>query len=116
FKHSPAFHNAREALLREGLDAYLRADYVKSVHVLVPQLEHQLRALLLVLGIPTNKQVRGVSVIMHMKSVTDVLQEERVSRALGENLWRYFDVFLADQRGQNLRNRIADGLVDSADL
>jgi Domain of unknown function (DUF4209) len=89
---------------------------VKAVHVLVPQLEHQLRALLLVLGIPTNKQIRRVTGIMQMKSVNDVSQEERVRAVLGENLSRYFDIFLADQRGQNLRNRIAHGLVDAAEL
>ena len=113
---SPVFQNAREDLLRDGIDAYLGGDYVKAVHVLVPQFEHQLRVLLALLGVPINKPVRGVAGIMQMKNVNDVLQETRVRNALGENLWKYLDVFLADHRGPNLRNRLAHGLIDTAEL
>ena len=72
--------------------------------------------LLVLLGIPINKPVRGVPGIMQMKNVNDVLQETRVRNALGENLWKYLDVFLADHRGPNLRNRFAHGLIDAAEL
>lgn len=115
-RESPVFSNARERLVLEGIEAYLAGDYVKAVHVLVPQFEHQLRNLLLLLGVPTNKQVRGATGIMQMKSMNDMLLDARVQKALGDNLWRYLDVFLADQRGPNLRNRIAHGLVDDAEL
>ena len=43
---SPLFANSDLTLLREGLNAYEKEDFVKTIHVLVPQIEHVLRGFL----------------------------------------------------------------------
>lgn len=109
---SPVFVGAAHGMLREGLVAYEREDFVKAIHVLVPQIERALRSLLLLLGIPPNKPVRGAPGTMQMKNVNDMLADGRVKASLGEDVWRYLQVFLADRRGINLRNLMAHGLLD----
>jgi hypothetical protein len=45
-RESPVFSLEAESLLIEGIEAYLKGDYVKTVHVLIPRVEAALRALL----------------------------------------------------------------------
>jgi Domain of unknown function (DUF4209) len=110
------FDHSRRQLLKDGIDAYLSGDYVKAIHTLIPQIEYALRALLPFLGIPPNKQFRGPRGVMQVKSLNDILQDQRVQSALGEDYHKYLDVFLADPRGHNLRNRVAHGLVGYEEL
>jgi Domain of unknown function (DUF4209) len=108
---SPLFSAAHEELLKEGLLAYEKEDFVKAVHVLVPQFEHIMRQFLGMLGVPTLKTVRGHSGIMDAKSMNDVLSDARVRKVMTEDLWRYLSVLYIDKRGLNLRNDLAHGLV-----
>jgi Domain of unknown function (DUF4209) len=109
---SPVFESCTCEMVESGLDAYEREDFVKAIHVLIPQIERALRNLLILLGIPPNKQVRGAPGTMQMKNVNDILADERVKLSLGEDVWRYLQAFLADKRGINLRNLLAHGLLD----
>jgi len=108
---SPVFAETRRELLHEGLLAYQNGDFVKAIHVLVLQIEHTMRHLLSLLGIPTTKPVPGQPGIMDAKSLNDALIDERVRAALTENLWRYLFVLYVDRRGFNLRNNLAHGLI-----
>ncbi|HLE62304.1 MAG TPA: DUF4209 domain-containing protein [Pyrinomonadaceae bacterium] len=108
---SPVYDESARNMLGEGLIAYLEEDFVKAIHVLIPQTERALRNVLVLLGIPVNKQVRRQPGIMQMKNINDILADVRVRQSLSENLWRYLQVLLADKRGFNLRNRVAHGLV-----
>ncbi|TCK72060.1 DUF4209 domain-containing protein [Acidipila rosea] len=111
-RQSPLFSASRDALLREGLDAYWAGDLVKTIHVLVPQVERILRDLLALLGIPPVKTVPRHSGIQDMKSMNDALGDERLRTALNEDLWRYLYVLYIDRRsGLNLRNDLAHGLA-----
>jgi len=106
------FADARDGLLREGLLAYEREDFVKAIHVLVPQVEHILRNFLVLLDIPPLKTVRNHPGIMDAKSMNDVLGEPRVREVMTENLWRYLEVLYVDKKGGfNLRNDLAHGLL-----
>jgi Domain of unknown function (DUF4209) len=106
------FTESRRELLREGLVAYEREDYVKAIHVLVPQVEQTLRNLLVLLRIPPEKTVKRHPGITDVKSMNDVLGDERVQQVLTENLWRYLAVLYIDRRGGlNLRNDLGPGLV-----
>ena len=109
---SPAFDPDRKDLMKSGLDAYLAGDYIKTVHVLVPQIEHSLRRLLALLGEPVGKAGRNGT--MQVKNLNDILREEAILNCLGEDLQMYLLTFLADARGQNLRNRITHGLAPMA--
>ncbi len=111
---SPLFAQSRDGLLRDGLLAYEQEDFVKAVHVLVPQIEHILRTFLGAMGIPTLRTVRNHPGIQDAKSMNEVLGDERMREVLTENLWRYLAVFYIDKRGLNLRNDLAHGLVPRA--
>lgn len=106
---SVVFATEFRPLIREGIDAYLKGDQVKALSVLVPQIENALRRLLRMLGQPPNKAKRGGT--MTEKTLNDLLEHEpELRRFLGEDVNLYLLTFLADGRGQNLRNRISHGL------
>ncbi|MGA2074547.1 MAG: DUF4209 domain-containing protein [Terriglobia bacterium] len=111
---SPVFDGERRELIREGVAAYLEQDHVKAVHVLVPQIEHALRMLLTLIGVPVTRPPRVGTGMMYEKNLNEILREEEVRQALGESLWRYFLVFLADERGQNVRNWVCHGRLAPA--
>jgi hypothetical protein len=109
---SPLFSESRRELLQEGLRAYEQGDFVKAIHVLVPQIEQSLRNLLSLLQIPTTKTVARHPGIEDVKSMNDVLADLRVRQAMTENLWRYLSAVYIERRGGlNLRNDLAHGLV-----
>lgn len=98
--------------LIEGVRAWFEGDQVKAVHVLVPQMERGLRAIVAKLGKPVTKPhgtVAGVGVAIGMG---DILYSEELTQALGPDLTLYFLALYADPRGMNLRNRVAHGLIN----
>jgi lysyl-tRNA synthetase class 1 len=98
--------------LIEGVRAWFEGDLVKAVHVLVPQMEQGLRAIVAKLGKPVTKPhgtVPGVGVAIGMG---DILYSEELTQALGPDLTLYFLALYADPRGMNLRNRVAHGLIN----
>jgi hypothetical protein len=105
------FVDVQRDLLRDGLTAYEQSDFVKAIHVLVPQVEHILRHFLGRLGIPTRKTVRNHPGTTDVKNMNDILSDERMREKLTENLWRYLSVVYVDRRGLNLRNDLAHGLI-----
>jgi hypothetical protein len=111
-RESVVFTPEAESLLAEGIEAYLKGDYVKAVHVLIPQIEAALRSLLSLLGLPTNKPMRSSKGVMQAKSLNDVLGDPNVREVLGNDTILYLQTFLNDPRGQNLRNRVSHGLTE----
>jgi hypothetical protein len=108
---SPVFLETQRPFLEDGLKAYLEGDFLKAVHVLVPQVEQALRNLLALIGISPNKTVRGNSGILDVKSMGNALEDETLRNVLPENVWRYLTVLYVERRGINLRNDLAHGLV-----
>jgi hypothetical protein len=108
---SPLFTDRRRILITEGISAYLVGDYIKTIHVLVPQVEDTLRTLLGKLGVPIYKSIKEQPGVVDVKSMGDVLRDARIQAALSENCWRYLAVLYTDRRGINLRNNVAHGLV-----
>jgi lysyl-tRNA synthetase class 1 len=73
-------------LLLEGVRAYFTTDYVKAVHVLVPQIEYGLRSIAGQLGKPVTKAhptVQGASVSINMG---EILYSQDIVDALGPDL------------------------------
>jgi hypothetical protein len=97
-------------LLIEGITAWYDQDFVKAVHVLVPQVEVGLRAIASKLGKPITKphKVDGVSVAINMG---DILYSKEIVEALGSDLTLHFLTLYADPRGFNVRNDLAHGLL-----
>jgi lysyl-tRNA synthetase class 1 len=106
---SPIFDPERRALLEGGIQAYLAGDHVKAIHVFIPQVEHTLRRLLTLLGVPTLRA--GRSGLMQVKNLNEILREAAIQTALGEDLQLYLLTLLVDQRGQNIRNMICHGFA-----
>jgi len=52
--------------------------------------------------------------MMQLKNLNDILREPTIKASLGEDLRLYLLTFLADERGQNVRNNISHGLVPPA--
>jgi hypothetical protein len=98
-------------LVTEGVTAWFDQDYIKALHVLVPQIELALRGILTEQGLPTTKAhptIEGVSVAVNLG---DILYAKEIAEALGPDLTLYFQTLYADPRGVNLRNDIAHGLI-----
>ena len=66
----------RVPLYREGLAAFDAKDYVKCIHVLVPQIENSLRKLLKLLGVSETKTDEQGA--FELKNMNDVLHEPLV--------------------------------------
>lgn len=114
---SPLFDQARTFLFEQAVDAYLAGDHVKTIHVLIPQIEHCLRRLLAMLGKPTNKHRRSDLGVMIEKSMNDILESEPViQECLGEDATFYLRVLLCDPRGFNIRNDLAHGLMGAGNF
>lgn len=105
---SPLFLNDRKSLVRDGIRSWFEKDFVKAIHVLLPQIEHALRVMLGMLGQPTNKFKR--SGVMEEVNLNDILANQAIKEALKEDVQLYLRVLLADQRGYNLRNLVSHGL------
>lgn len=100
-------------LLLEGVSAWYDQDYVKAIHVLVPQVEVALRGIATQLQLPVTKphpKVAGASVSIGMG---DMLYSKEITGALGPDLTLHLLAVYADPRGFNLRNDMAHGLVTS---
>jgi Domain of unknown function (DUF4209) len=109
---SPVFQESRREFVAQGLQAYETGDYLKAIHILVPQVEHTLRNLLVLMQIPTTKAVPRHPGITDVKSMNQILEDERVRGALTENIWRYLTMLYIDRRGLNIRNDLAHGLLE----
>jgi lysyl-tRNA synthetase class 1 len=102
----------RISLYREGLAAFDAHDYVKCIHVLVPQIENSLRELLKILGLSETKTDEQGA--FDLKNMNDVLHEPLVRESLEEKLWFFLKALYVDKRGINLRNLIAHGIAPVA--
>jgi hypothetical protein len=106
---SPVFAAERRPLIEEGIAAYLVGDHAKAIHVILPQIEQALRELLSLMGVPTLKAGRNGTV--QVKNLNDILREPAIKQALGDDVRLYLQTFLADERGQNIRNLVCHGLA-----
>lgn len=106
----PLFDEDRLPLVRAGVQAYVDNDYIKAVHVLVPQIEKALVNLFEQVGKPTNKPHRSGRGVMQFKNINDVLGDDSVSRVVGPNLRMYLLAALAHPKGVNIRNEVCHGL------
>src|SRR5262249_41191279 len=98
--------------LLEGVRAFYEDDHVKAAHVLIPQVEHAMRSIAGQLGKPVTKphqKVKGASVVINMG---DILYDDAITSALGDDLTLYFLSLYADPRGYNLRNELAHGELE----
>ncbi len=106
---SPIFEAGRAAILERGIEAYLDSDPIAAAPILIPQIEHTVRNLLRLSGGSTYKPKRHRNGGLMLKNLDDLMREEAVIRALGEDVAHYFQVLFTDQRGWNIRHDTSHG-------
>jgi len=107
---APLFPAGRRQLLREGLAAWFTEDWIKSIHILLPQAEAALRDLLSQFGAPVMKPDRHYGGFQAI-GLGEVLSHDSFRDRVPEDMRFHLRVLLQDPRGINLRNEFAHGLA-----
>ncbi len=108
FYESPIFDERRKDFFIKGIEAYLKGDYVVSLHILIPQIEALIRNLSEKVGTPVLKPSRTGG--FFYRTLDDLLRDEQIVKVLGEDMSLYLRVLLTDPRGWNLRNKMCHGI------
>ncbi len=106
---SPLYQENRKPIIRRGLEAYWDdEDFVVSIHLFIPQLEHAIRELAKQMNITTYKEGRRGG--FQLRNLDELLRLVELEEALGKRTTVYLRTLLSDQRGWNLRNEISHGI------
>jgi len=105
---SPIFENSRKEFLIKGIQAFLKRDFLVSLHILLPQIEAIIRNLAEKIGVPILKPSPYGG--FFYKTLNDLLRDPKIAEVLGKDLCLYFRVLLMDPRGWNLRNDVCHGI------
>jgi hypothetical protein len=112
FYDSPLIAQDRIPFFRDGLAAYEAGDFLKTIHVLIPQVENCLRRLLELLNLsPTKSSAEGDGTY-ELKNMYDCLVEQGVRESLGDRIWYFLKALYVDDRGLNLRNLMSHGIAE----
>jgi hypothetical protein len=108
FGECPLFDETHSSVIRLGLLAHRQGDWITSLHLLVPQIEHGLRNL--VAGSESIYRP-GKYGGLFLKNLDELLRSPAIERFLGSDFVGYAKVLLTDQRGLNVRHGIAHGTI-----
>ncbi|MFQ5688222.1 MAG: DUF4209 domain-containing protein [Candidatus Scalindua sp.] len=112
FYQSPVFDEDKKAIIFDGIDAYLKNNHLAAIHLLIPQIEGAFRKLVENTGGSVLKPSRGGG--MHLKTLDELLRDQKIINVFGEDTSLYFRILLTDQRGWNLRNDVCHGINPAA--
>jgi len=107
---NPFFPAHSHALLKEGVDAWFGQNFVKAIHVLVPQVEAALREILIAMGesaVRPNKESGGFEVL----PMGSVLHTESFRTRFDATARLHLRALYAEAKGLNLRNKLAHGVL-----
>lgn len=108
--HSAVVPLGREHLFGKALFAGYDGDFVSSLHLLVPQIEHMVRVHLQAAGANTTVlDAAGIETEIGLSALLDLPQANEV---LGDDLCFELRAIFCDPLGPNLRNELAHGLLD----
>jgi hypothetical protein len=106
---SPIFEQDKREIIKQGFQAYLEDDHLVATHLLIPQIENAIRALVEKAGGYVLR--RGRNAGLQLRLLDELLRDQITIDVLGEDVVLYFRILLTDQRGWNLRNNISHGLM-----
>lgn len=98
----------RIEIIKHGLRAYEKKEYVAAIHILVFQIEGVLRDLLGKLGLSTFSYKNNE---MRERMLSDILATLSQIEGIDKDFLKFIEIFLCDIRGDNYRNDIAHGLL-----
>ena len=106
---TPYFSPTTHSLLKEGIAAWFSRDFVKSIHILVPQVEAALRKIMMLLGdlVMKSNKSEGFDVI----GMGGVLRSDVFKTKFDQTSRWHLLALYSDHRGINLRNNLAHGLA-----
>lgn len=110
-KKSNVISANRYHIFEIAFDAWLKGNYIVSIHLMVPQIEAACINLMKYAERSTYKENRYGG--YNVKLFGDILRDEIVSKALGNDGTKYFIALFGDPRGYNIRNDVAHGLKDT---
>lgn len=108
-----------ETLLTDGVEAWLAEDYLKAIHILVPQVEAGFRTMVGKCGRPTTKAHPQMPQARMVITMGEILFHKDTPEALGpegNDLVLHMRALYVDPRGHNLRNDVAHGLLERKDI
>ncbi|SMN17501.1 hypothetical protein CRYPA_18 [uncultured Candidatus Thioglobus sp.] len=105
---SPIFEESKKGIVKKGVQAYLEADYMSAIHILVPQAEAAIRILVELMGGSTLRKNRQGG--LQLRTFDDLLRDESAENCFGADTSFYFRMLLTDQRGWNVRNDVCHGI------
>ncbi|WGS63937.1 DUF4209 domain-containing protein [Marinitoga aeolica] len=114
FYESPIFDEKRREFFIQGIEAYLNKEFIKALHILIPQIEAIIRNLAELIGIPVLKTSSSDG--FNYKTLDGLLRENRAIGILTEDMSLYLRVLLTDPRGWNLRNNMCHGISNVEDF
>jgi hypothetical protein len=108
---SPVIPVAHVNAVAQGLYAGYQRDFVAALHILLPQFENVVRAVLKSAGANTTKtEIDGITMEVGLSSLID---RPQMVPTFGENLTFGIRALMCSQVGPNFRNDIAHGLATS---
>lgn len=106
---SPAVPLGREILFGKALAQGFNRDFMTSIHLITPQIEHMVRFHLQSAGeITTHLSQEGIET---EKGLSSLMENPKVAEIFGEDLAYEIEALFCDQIGPNLRNNVAHGLL-----
>jgi len=110
-RNSNMIPTGREELWAKGLFAGFDRDFIVSTHLLVPQVEHLVRAVM------KNNDLKTTTLdsagIETENGLSALLDNPDIEKAVAKNIVFEFKALLADPIGPNLRNQLAHGLLEA---
>jgi Domain of unknown function (DUF4209) len=108
---TPVIDKKRTEIIKKGLEAYFKGDYLVFMHLSIPQIEEAIRNTVEISrGVVLRNSRSGGG--YDLKILDEILRGDVVKKYLGEDFAYYFRVLFTDQRGWNLRNFVCHGLKD----
>lgn len=112
--NNPFVPEGREILYASGLHAGLEGDYVVATHLLIPQLENSIRHVLSERGVITSHLDSAGIQDVHL--LGSMLYRPEIECIFGKDMTFDLQGLLVERSGDNLRNRVAHGLMDGIDF
>jgi hypothetical protein len=112
--YSPFVPPGRERIFSQGLYAGFGRDFLTSTHLLVPQIENSLRHLMQLNDLVVTKIDKNG--IQRLIDLNEIVVDSRASMIVSEDVIFELRCLLTDNRGANLRNQLAHGMLSDGAL
>jgi hypothetical protein len=105
---TPIINIERKVIIDRALDAYFQNDHLIFIHLIIPQIEEAIRNILELSDGSVLKPFKEGK--YSLRTLDDILRDNIILEALGEDFTDYLRILLTDQRGWNIRNMVGHGI------